>query len=33
MAKKVTLTQGTEHTRQFVKCFEKLRERHNAFNL
>lgn len=31
MAKKVTMTQTTEHTRQFVKCFEKLRYNHNAF--
>ena len=32
MAKKVTTTPTTEHTRQFVKCFERLRGRHNAFN-
>ncbi len=33
MAKKVTMTQTTEHTRQFVKCFEKLRGRYDAFNV
>lgn len=33
MAKKVTTTQVTEHTRQFVKLFEKLRGRYDAFNV
>lgn len=32
MAKRVTSTQATEHTRQFVKCFEELRYKHNGFN-
>lgn len=33
MAKRVTTTQVTEHTRQFVKLFEKLRGRYDAFNV
>lgn len=33
MAKKVTMVPTSEHTRQFVKCFEKLRYNHNAFSV
>lgn len=33
MAKKVTTSASTEHTRQFVKLFEQLRYNHNAFTV